>query len=82
VAAAWLYVGPAAIIYLPLFTLGLVGGGLLAIALWILYLGLTVLGLRARTRLAYLVLYVVFSVLLTVNASGCRRILEDLSQVK
>jgi hypothetical protein len=82
VVLAWLYIRPGAIIYLPFFTIGLAGEGALAIVLWIFYLALTVAGLRARTRLGYLLIYALFSVVLLLNAVGCRRLLDDLSQVK
>ena len=80
--AAWLYIAPGAIVYLPFFTIGLAGEGVLAIGLWVFYIAATIAALRARTRWVYFSIYVPFCVLLLMNAAGCKRIADDLSQLQ
>jgi hypothetical protein len=82
VVAAWFYIRPAAIVYLPFFTVGLAGEGVPALVLWIFYVAITIAGLRAKTRWGYFLFYSLFSVLLMLNAVGCRRIFDDLSQME
>ncbi len=82
VVIAWLYVGPATVVFLPFFALGLTSKAVLSVGLWSFYIAITIAAFRAKTRWGYLLLYTLFCVVVLMNAAGCKRVVDDLIQLR
>lgn len=49
---------------------------------WLPYLALTIVGLLARKRNLYFVMYSILCVLLLLNVVGCQKMIQGLNHIK
>ena len=88
IATATPYCDPGLVFWTWLFPVGLVGvfyaasppvGGLtVTVAGWLLYVVLTIVGLRQNRRSRYFLIYAILCALLVLNVVGCHVQIQDL----